>query len=254
MIPERTPSFFLSTPHPCSYLEGEVATTLLVDPRRKLAPGQYDRLVKRGFRRSGTLIYRPHCPNCQACVPVRIPIRNFAPNRAQRRTLKRNADLVIEEHEPVLNDEHFDLYRRYQAVRHPGGSMDDPDPAKFEDFLVSSDMQTRFLDMRLNGKLVCAAVVDQLVDGLSAIYTYYDPDFQKRSLGTFAILWQIEAARARSLDWLYLGYWIENCDKMSYKTGYSPIQGYISGRWTLLNTQTGSDTNAGAGFPGSVIS
>ncbi len=235
MIPERTPSFFLSTPHECSYLEDEVATTLLVDPRIQVAPEQYDSLVKRGFRRSGTLVYRPHCPNCQACVPVRIPVRAFKPNRAQRRTIKRNSDIIVSEHAPALDDEHFDLYRRYQSARHTGGSMDDPDPAKFEDFLVSTDMDTVFLDMRLDGKLACVAVIDKLVDGLSAIYTFFDPELSARGLGSFAILWEIEAARSNALDWLYLGYWIEECDKMSYKTTYKPIQGYLNGRWTSLH-------------------
>jgi len=235
VIPDRTPSFFLSTPHACSYLEDQIATTLLVDPRISVSTEQYDSLVKRGFRRSGTLVYRPHCASCQACVPVRVPVRVFEPNRAQRRTMKRNADLAVTEIEPCLDDEHFDLYRKYQSMRHTGGSMDDPDPAKFEDFLVSSDMDTTFIDMRLDGKLICVAVMDRLVDGLSAIYTFFDPEHAPRSLGTYAVLWQIFAAQSASLDWLYLGYWIDDCDKMKYKTDYKPMQGYLNGRWVPLS-------------------
>ncbi len=228
------PSFFLSTPHACSYLDGQIATTLLVDPRINIDQDSYDALVKRGFRRSGKMVYRPHCSNCQACVPVRLPAKAFKPNRAQRRTWKRNQDLEIRPIKPVADNEHFDLYQRYQSLRHSGGSMDDPDPEKFHDFLVRSPSNTVFLDMRLDGELVCVAVADQLKDAISAIYTYFDPQLSHRSLGTYAVLWEIAHAVKQQHDWVYLGYWIEQCKKMSYKSDYRPIQGYVEGRWIPL--------------------
>jgi len=212
----------------------QVATTLLVDPRMSIDQPTYDALVKRGFRRSGKLVYRPHCTDCQACVPVRLPAKAFKPNRAQRRTWKRNEDLVVEAVAPITDSEHFELYRHYQSSRHSGGSMDDPDPEKFHDFLVRSPTNTVFLDMRLDGRLVCVAVVDQLKDAISAIYTYFDPDLSQRSLGTYAVLWEIAHAVEHQYDWVYLGYWIEQCRKMSYKSDYRPIQGYVEGRWVPL--------------------
>lgn len=235
MLGPEPPAFFLSTPHPCSYLDRRVATTLLVDPRAELSQDTYSALIAQGFRRSGSLVYRPHCQACQACIPIRIDAAHFQPTRSQRRNIRRNRDLVVTEHAPELTPEYFALYRQYQSVRHGGGSMDDPDPDKFRDFLVESTSHTTFLQMRLAGKLVCVAVVDRLNDGLSAIYTFFDPTQRRRGLGVYSILWEIEYAKRLGLRWTYLGYWIDACQKMRYKKDFGPAEVYVGSRWCNID-------------------
>lgn len=228
------PGLYLSAPHACSYLAGRTANTVVVDPRFSMSAEVYDSLVKHGFRRSGTLVYRPHCRGCRACVSVRIPVDCFEANRSQRRNFQRNRDIEVRTLAPTFDSEHFELYRRYQRQRHPGSSMNDPDPKKYVDFLTESCVDTQFFEMRIDTALVGIAVADRLVDGLSAIYTFYDPDLSGRGLGTFAILWQIREARRLGLQWLYLGYWIEHCEKMHYKERFRPLYGFRDGRWQLV--------------------
>jgi arginine-tRNA-protein transferase len=166
---------------------------------------------------------------------VRIPVTNFLPNRAQRRILARNQDIEVSTIAPLFKDEHFEMYLRYQQARHPGSDMCDQNPDKYHQFLVSNGRNSVFFEFRLEGRLVAVSVVDVLLDGLSAVYTFFDPEHQKRSLGTFAILWETEEAQRKNMDWLYLGYWIEACDKMSYKTNFQPIQGFQNGSWRVLS-------------------
>jgi arginine-tRNA-protein transferase len=231
---QQTPEIYLSMPHSCSYLPDRMASTLFVDPRFPLDSAQFGRFMQLGFRRSGDLVYRPHCPECGACVPVRVPVTEFRATRGQRRVWKRNGDLRVDEHPPVFSREHFDLYQRYQTQRHPGGGMDDPDPQKYTQFLVGSHMDSTFYEFRLADRLMAVAVVDQLPDGLSAVYTFYDPAELARGLGVYAVLWEIERARALGLPYLYLGYWIESSRKMAYKAGFSPLEVYRQGRWSQL--------------------
>jgi arginine-tRNA-protein transferase len=231
---QKTPEIYLSMPHPCSYLPERMATTLFVDPRYPLDMEKFGHFMQLGFRRSGDLVYRPHCPECGACVPVRVPVEAFRPNRSQRRVWKRNADLHVVEHPAVFSRRHFDLYLRYQAGRHPGGGMDDPDPQKYTQFLVGNHIQTVFYEIRQQERLLGVAVVDQLPDGLSAVYTFYEPGEKARGLGVYAILWQIECARELGLPYLYLGYWIEASPKMAYKADYSPLETYRHGQWQPL--------------------
>lgn len=228
------PGLYLSAPHPCSYLEGRTASTAVVDPQFPVSTPVYDALIKHGFRRSGRLVYRPHCHGCRACVSVRIPVQRFVPSRSQRRNLKRNCDVEVAQLPSAFRQEHFRLYRRYQAKRHHGSSMDNPDPTKYTDFLTRSSVDTIFYEMRIGGDLAAVAVADRLSDGLSAIYTFYEPELSVRGLGTFAILRQIDAARHEGLQWLYLGYWIENCQKMDYKIRFRPLEGFLDGRWRNL--------------------
>jgi leucyl-tRNA---protein transferase len=231
----KQPEMFLSMPHPCSYLTGRVATSLFVDPRAPLDSATYASYMRLGFRRSGDLVYRPHCRDCQACIPVRVPISQFQPNRAQRRILKRNSDIKVVARAPAYDPEHFALYLRYQKHRHPGGGMDDPDPQKYTNFLLSRHVHTVFYEMRLRARLLGIAVVDHLPDGLSAVYTFFDPNENRRGLGTFAVLWQIERARQLKMAWVYLGYLIRECQKMAYKENFRPLEAYIDGRWSLLD-------------------
>lgn len=232
---QRSPDIFLSMPHPCSYLPGKTAATLFIDPRFPVDRERYGTFTRLGFRRSGDLIYRPHCPGCSACVPVRIPTERFVPDRGQRRVWKKNRDVEVSARPAVFVREQFDIYLRYQTARHPGGGMDDPDPQKYLQFLAGPRVETVFYEMRANGRLLGVAVVDRLDDGLSAVYTFYEPSEAERSLGTFAVLWELEHARSLGLPWLYLGYWIANSRKMAYKTNFRPIEAYRNGQWTELD-------------------
>lgn len=233
---QKSPEIFLSMPHPCSYLPGRTATTLFVDPRFTLDGEKFGRFMQLGWRRSGDLVYRPHCHDCSACVPVRIPAARFAPRRGQRRVWARNQDLRIEPRRPAFDAEHFALYQRYQRSRHPGGGMDEADPHKYLEFLVGRHVPTLFYEMRLDGRLVAVAVVDHLPDGLSAVYTFYDPDAKARALGVHSVLWQVGEVRRRGLDYLYLGYWIRASAKMAYKTNFRPLEAYQGGCWLTLDS------------------
>ena len=230
----KQPEMFLSMPHPCSYLPGRVATSLFVDPRAPLDSAAYGAYMRLGFRRSGDLVYRPHCRDCQACIPVRVPVAAFRPSRSQRRIQARNNDLRVLARSPEYDPEHFALYLRYQKHRHAGGGMDDPDPQKYTNFLLSRHVHTVFYEMRWRTQLLGVAVVDHLPDGLSAVYTFFDPAETRRSLGSFAVIWQIERARQLGLDWVYLGYLIRECAKMSYKENFQPLEAYVDGRWGPL--------------------
>jgi len=233
-VRQNRPDLYLSMPHPCSYLAGRMSAILFVDPQRILEPGEYGIFVRQGFRRSGDLVYRPHCQGCSACVAVRVPVRDFKPSRSQRRNWKRNQDIEIIEKPVQFVPEHFDLYRRYQIARHPESGMNDTDPQKYLNFLGSRQVSSVFFEMRVCGSLAGLAVADLLPDGLSAVYTFFDPDLPERGLGVYAVLWEIEEAKRRGLDYVYLGYWIAESPKMSYKTRYRPIEGIHHGRWVRL--------------------
>lgn len=225
---------YTTYPHSCSYLKEQEATTLFVDPRQAMDKALYSKLSLLGFRRSGNHVYRPHCSNCEACIPARIPVNAFRPNRSQRRNAARNKDLVVVETGDIRDDEAYHLYHQYICFRHADGDMYPPDRAQYEAFLNSVWNCTRYYRFYDGTRLAAVAVVDELDDGLSAIYTFFDPDEEQRSLGSFAILWQIEKTREMGLDYLYLGYWIRDCRKMSYKTNYRPLELYIKSRWSEL--------------------
>jgi len=226
--------FYLSRPHECSYLPDHQATTLFADPERIITSEQYDDLIQFGFRRSGSMVYRPRCADCQACVPVRVPSGSFQANRNQRRIWKKNNDLTVTLKPGGYVDEHFTLYQRYISARHTGGGMDDPDAEKYIDFLLAKHIDTVFVEFRLGHKLLAVAVTDVLPNALSCVYTFFDPDVSSRSPGIYSVLWQIQEAHRRQLDWCYLGYWIENCRKMAYKTQFRPIQGQKNALWNNL--------------------
>ncbi len=227
--------FYATQPHVCSYLPEEQATTLFLDPSQPMDVSVYADLSEMGFRRSGDHLYRPHCQNCNACVPARIPATGFQPSRQQKRILKRNADLTVSVAPPAFSEEYFGLYQRYIEQRHADGDMFPPSREQFSTFLVRDLAFSRFYEFRLNGTLIAVAVTDLLPNGLSAVYTFYEPAHERRSLGRFAILWQIGETLRVGLGALYLGYWIKNCKKMNYKTQYRPIELLINQRWVTLN-------------------
>ena len=233
-IQSRQPRLYLSAPHPCPYIEPETAATVMLDPKHPVNDALFNTLLKAGFRRSGDSIFRPHCRNCNACISVRIPAAEYRPNRAQRRTYSRNSDLATSMTPATFNDEHFDLYCRYQAWRHSGDLMDHSDPKLYREFMVESTVETVFIEHRLNGKLATVSVCDLTDDGMSAVYTFFDPKLQARSLGTYAIMKQVDYVNSMRLDWLYLGYWINGCKKMGYKIKFAPIFGFVNKEWRLL--------------------
>ncbi|MCH8497583.1 MAG: arginyltransferase [Marinobacter sp.] len=230
----KTLVFFATPPHECSYLDDREATTMFVDPRAQVDRRLYSQLTELGFRRSGSHYYRPHCEGCQACIPVRIPVAAFEPDRNQRRVLQKNRDLSGQFVPAQFNESYYALYARYISGRHADGDMYPPSREQFTSFLVEGASDSEFLEMRLGQYLVGLSVVDRLTDGLSAIYTLFDPDMEHRSLGTLGVLWQIEEARRCGYSYIYLGYYIRDCRKMNYKTRFQPIEALIDGKWQRL--------------------
>jgi len=195
----------------------------------------YAELSEMGFRRSGDHLYRPHCQRCNACIPARIPAERLQLNRQQKRILKRNADLTVTDVRPAFTEEYYGLYANYIEQRHADGDMYPPSRDQFHTFLVRDLPFSRFYEFRLDGRLLALAVTDVLPNGLSAVYTFYDPAEERRSLGRFAILWQAGEVARLGLKGLYLGYWIKNCRKMNYKTEYRPIELLVNQRWISLS-------------------
>ncbi|GAB2188964.1 arginyltransferase [Sessilibacter sp. MAH2] len=222
---------FTTHPHKCSYLQDEIATTVFVDPDAEINREIYSRLSEIGFRRSGQHLYRPQCAFCSACIPVRIPVKEFTPNRQQKRCLKLNSDITFKVVNSIDAKKHYQLYEKYINERHADGDMYPPSRAQYSTFLTSEWGLTRFIEFYLESTLIAVAVIDELETGISAVYTFFDPELQSRSLGTFAILTQIQLAEELGLHAVYLGYWIKNCTKMTYKSKFKPLESYIDGRW-----------------------
>lgn len=197
----------------------------------------YDLLIQKGFRRSGHHIYRPHCDACRKCISVRIIIEEFTPKRAQKRAEKNNSDLTTHLSDSRYTEEYFLLYKKYLNNRHPDSGMDKPTKVDFERFLVTDWCDSIFCELRLDGELLCVAVTDVTSTGLSAVYTFFDPDYPKRSLGTAAIMKQIELTRQMNLPYLYLGYWISGSQKMMYKATFNPQEHYIGDHWVITDPQ-----------------
>lgn len=230
-----TLKLFATQPHPCSYLDNQEATTLFVDPEAKVDQELYTQLSQLGFRRSGSHLYRPQCLRCQACISCRIPVELFKPSRNQRRCWLKNQDINLRLVATIKTDEHYRLYAKYIEARHQNGDMFPPSQEQYNAFLTSEWNLTHYIEFRTEERLIGVAVCDHLNDGLSAVYTFYDPKEEHRSLGKFAILAQIEKARNLGLTYLYLGYWIKECEKMNYKIQYRPAELLINRRWMRLN-------------------
>jgi arginyl-tRNA--protein-N-Asp/Glu arginylyltransferase len=226
--------FFITPAHTCSYLPKREANTLFLDPRETITPALYSDLTRIGFRRSGGHLYRPHCNGCNACVPTRIPVATFSPRRRHRRVLTRNADLRIVVEPAAYNQRYYELYASYINARHRDGDMYPPSADQYRTFLLSQWSNPEFLCVYEADTLRAVAVTDRQLDGLSAIYTFFDPTQDDRGLGVFCILKQIEQCVERGLQHLYLGYWIKESDKMRYKTDYRPVELFVNERWITL--------------------
>lgn len=229
--------FYATTEHPCSYLENRQARTLFVEPGIHLSRHDYTRLSNHGFRRSGPHVYRPHCQGCKACISVRVPTGNYRFSKSQKRIISRNRDLRLQITDPALTDTRYRLYERYISARHSDGDMYPPSEEQFHSFLVKTSQDTRFYDFFLGETLIAVSVVDRLVHGLSAIYTFYDPDYSQRSLGRYAILSLIQSVQQQQLDYLYLGYWVKGCRKMEYKIQFYPIELLMDNQWVRLSAR-----------------
>ncbi|MDH5730511.1 MAG: arginyltransferase [Gammaproteobacteria bacterium] len=232
---EQQIRFFASAPNSCSYLDKRESVSLFADPEMPMTPALYGHLISHGFRRSGEYVYRPYCPECEACIPARIVASDFKPNKTQRRVWRKNLDIEVTSVGKHVSEEQFELYQRYIQSRHAGGGMDDPALSRYKNFIISRWCKTDSFEFRLNGQLVAVAVTDVVADGLSAFYTYFDPDMPERSLGVYGVLWQIEETLRQGKSWLYLGYWIKECIKMSYKAKYRPMQIYRDYQWFDLS-------------------
>lgn len=237
-LPLSLLQFYSTAAYPCSYLPDRQSVSQVAIPPQLITAGIYSDLVRRGFRRSGDFTYRPACAGCHACVPVRVPADRFVPDRSQRRCLKAHGKLEAGEMPLQFSAEHYQLYRRYQARRHAGGGMDLDNREQYTQFLLQSHVDTRLVEFRDNGDLRMVSVIDVLNDGLSSVYTFFDPDIPGASLGTYNILWQISQCLVNDLPHLYLGYWIRDCRKMSYKVRFRPTEGLIDGRWQEIDPAT----------------
>jgi arginine-tRNA-protein transferase len=234
-IPLSAIQLYLTAPYPCSYLEDQEARSQVATPSFLITPQVFSELVQQGFRRSGTFTYRPHCDTCRECVPVRIDIENFSANRSQRRSWKQHLGLDITLHTLEDQAEYFALYQRYQYSRHRDGGMDNDDQEQYRSFLLQSHVDSMLVEFREGGVLRMVSIIDVLEDGLSSVYTFFEPDIAGSSFGTFNVMWQIELCRKLQLPYLYLGFWIKQSQKMAYKANFHPLQGLLRGTWQPLD-------------------
>jgi arginine-tRNA-protein transferase len=230
--------FGITQPFPCNYLSNKDEQLLVHIPVADVPESKaYDKLIHSGFRRSGEQIYRPHCAQCNACQSIRVLTYDFKPTKSQKRVLRKNQDLKM-----VVNDanvslllkdtpDYFDLYARYISERHQDGSMYPPNKDNFVQFLSCEWQSPILLEAWLDNALIAVAVTDLTVMGLSAFYTYFAPEYDTRSLGTFMILQQIRLSQSKQKPYLFLGYQIDECQKMSYKTKYHPYERFNGEFW-----------------------
>jgi arginine-tRNA-protein transferase len=232
--------FYVTTAYACGYLPNKMAQSLVAIPQDLVDTKAYNNLIEQGFRRSGMFVYRPHCETCNACISVRVILKEFVTNRSQKRAYKQHQNLTANVMPVSFRSEHYDLYAKYQQARHADDiikaeSKTEVDEAEqYRTFLCQSNVESVMVEFRQDHQLKMVSVIDIVRDGISAVYTFYDTDDHKASLGTYNVLWQIEWARSLQLPFLYLGYWIEHSQKMAYKENFQPLQKLLDGEWLPL--------------------
>ncbi|WP_298225065.1 arginyltransferase [Acidocella sp.] len=239
--PARRPHFFYTTsPLPCPYVPGRTERKVVTELAGVSAETLHDRLSRGGFRRSHNIAYAPVCPNCNACVPIRIRAQEFGPDRTQRRIERRNADLLVQEMPPRATAEQYGLFQVYQLARHGDGDMSSMSFYDYRAMVEDTPIETSMVEFRLpGGRLVGACLADRLEDGVSAVYSFFDTDLPQRSLGTYAIIWLVRRAVELRLENVYLGYWVEESRKMSYKAKFSPSEVLRGGQWRAFGEPAG---------------
>ena len=239
--------YYATATYPCSYLPDRMARSQVAAPTHLIDDERYSSLVLQGFRRSGLFVYRPHCDACRACLPIRVDVANHLRSRTQRKVWRKHAHLQVRVLPLAWHDEHFALYERYQACRHSDGGADNPGAMaeQYAQFLLASRVTSRLLEFRdpVDQALQMVCVVDYLADGMSAVYTFFDPD-TSGSLGVYGVLWQLAQCRTLGLPWLYLGYWIADSAKVSYKTQYRPYQLRRDGVWQTVSVSAPASLDA----------
>jgi leucyl-tRNA---protein transferase len=223
--------FYVTTKYPCGYISHQEAQSIVATPSKRIDSSTYTDLIQQGFRRSGQHIYKPHCQECSACIPIRLCVKNFKISQSQKRTLKKHNHIAVKILPLKFDEEHYELYVSYQNSRHRISQETDNDIADYNDFLVKSNVDSQMIEFRFEGHLMMVTIVDILRGGVSAVYTFYDCKNLKLSLGTYSILWLLDFCKKEELDYLYLGYWINESQKMKYKINFKPYELMINGAW-----------------------
>ncbi|MCW8086900.1 arginyltransferase [Sabulicella glaciei] len=234
--PRRPQFFYTTTPLPCPYLPGRTERKIVTELTGTDSEALHDRLSRAGFRRSHNIAYSPVCPGCRACVPIRVVAAEFEPNRTQRRIGRRNADLLARAVPARASAEQFALFQHYQQSRHGGGDMAAMGFYDYRAMVEDTPITTGLVEFRdRNARLLGACLTDWLTDGLSAVYSFFAPEEERRSLGTFAVMWLVEEARRLGLPYVYLGYWVPESRKMAYKSAFRPAEVLRQGNWRRLD-------------------